>query len=233
MRLRVVEPELLDQLPPDDPRAIKCRRDLKRANTLMMHPFVMARTLRQYWGSDSPRVLVDLGSGDGTFVLRVAQRLSRHWRNVHAILLDQRAVVSDETRAGFAALSWTVEPVRAHVLDFFGQLRTEPVDIVTANLFLHHLQDQELARLLAQAAPSTKLFVACELQRTKLVREIGRMQWLIGGGDVICYDGVVSTRASFRGQEISALWPRQAGWDLFEKPVGPMTHVFVARRRAG
>jgi len=233
VRLRIVEPELLDQLSPDDPRAIKCRRDLKRANTLMMHPFIMARTLRQHWGGDSPRVLVDLGSGDGTFVLRVAQRLSRHWRNVHAILLDQRAVVSEETRAGFAALNWTVEPVRTHVLDFFNQLRTEPVDIVTANLFLHHLQDQELERLLAQAASSTKLFVACELQRTKLVREIGRMQWLIGGGDVICYDGVVSTRASFRGQEISALWPRQDGWDLFENELGPMAHVFVARRRTG
>jgi len=166
-------------------------------------------------------------------VLRVAQRLSRHWRNVHAILLDQRAVVSEETRAGFAALSWTVEPVRAHVLDFFTQLRTEPVDIVSANLFLHHLQDHELARLLAQAAPATRLFAACELQRTKFVREIGRMQWLIGGGDVICYDGVVSTRASFRGQELSALWPRQDGWDLFENRVGPMAHVFVARRRAG
>jgi Methyltransferase domain len=232
VRLRIVEPELLDSLAPDDPRALKLRRDLKRANTLMMHPLIMARTLHKHWRGDSPRVLVDLGSGDGTFVLRVAQRLARHWRNVHVILLDARGIVSDETRAGFAALSWSVEPVRAHVQDFFSQMRTEPVDIVSANLFLHQLQDQDLANLLAQTAPKTKLFAACELRRTKLVRELGRMQWLIGAGDVICYDGVVSVRASFLGQEISALWPKQDGWDLSEYAVGPMTHVFTARRRA-
>jgi Methyltransferase domain len=230
VRLRIVEPELLDSLAPDDPRALRCRRDLKRANTLMMHPLIMAHTLHRHWRGDPPRVLVDLGSGDGTLVLRVARRLARHWRNVHVILLDRGAIVTDETRAGFAALSWSVEPVRAHVQDFFGQLRTEPVDIVSANLFLHQLQDQDLANLLAQAAPKTTMFAACELQRTRFVREVGRYQWLFGAGDVICYDGVVSARASFRDKEISALWPRQEGWALSEKPVGFMTHVFVARR---
>jgi hypothetical protein len=231
VRLRVVEPEQLDQLAPDDPRALKLRRDLKRANTLMMHPQIMARAVYQHWRGDNPKVMVDLGSGDGTLVLRVAQRLAQHWRNVHVILLDRGAIVTEETRAGFAALGWSVEPVRSHVLEFFGQSRTEPVDIVTANLFIHQLNDQDLANLLAQIAPMTRLFVACELRRTKLVRELGRLQWLIGGGDVICYDGVVSARASFLGKEISALWPKQGGWELSGNAVGPLTHVFAARRQ--
>jgi hypothetical protein len=232
MRVRRVEPELIDQLPPDDPLVVELRRDLKRANTLMMHPRIMARILYRHWGNGaSPRVIVDLGAGDGAFLLEVARRLSRDWRNVHAILLDQGAIVGDDTRAGFAALNWSVEPIRACVLDFFADLRTEPVDIVTANLFLHHLKDEDLARLLAQVAGSTKLFAACELRRTRLVREIGRYQWLIGAGELICRDGVVSTNASFRDQEISTLWPRQNGWDLREKAWGPLTHVFVAKRQ--
>jgi hypothetical protein len=98
-------------------------------------------------------------------------------------------------------------------------------------LFLHHLQNADLQRLLAQAAAVAKLFVACELQRTRLVREFGRLQWLIGGGEVICHDGVISARASFRDHEISALWPAEADWELFEHDVGPMAHVFIARRR--
>jgi Methyltransferase domain len=231
VHLRVVEPELLDQLPPDDPRVVQCRRDLKRANTLMMHPFIMARLLYRYWEGAPPRTLVDLGAGDGTFMLRVAQRLARYWRDVHVILLDRGAIVSDGTRAGYAALNWSVEPVRAHVQDF-AQLRGESVDIVTANLFLHQLKDDDLANLLAQAAPMARLFAACELQRTRLVREIGRMQWLIGAGELMCHDGVISTRASFWGGEISALWPRQDGWTLVEKSCGPLTHVFVAKRQA-
>lgn len=233
MRVRSVEPELIDQLPPDDPRVVQCRRDLKRANALMMHPQIMARILYRHWGGGvSPRVLVDLGAGDGAFTLEVARRLSKDWRNVHAILLDQRAIVSDETRAGFAALNWSVEPIQACALDFFTSSRPGSVDIVTANLFLHHLRDHDLACLLARVADSTRLFAACDLRRMRLVREIGRMQWLFGAGELICHDSVLSTRASFWGQEISALWPRRDGWHLCEKAWGPFTHIFVAKRRA-
>jgi len=233
VRLRRVEPELLDRLPPDDPRAIRCRRDLKRANALMLQDRIMARTLRKHWRGDSPRRLVDLGSGDGTFMLKVARRLAPYWRGVHLTLLDQQSIVSDETREGFAALQWTVEPVAAKVLDFLARPQGNRADIVSANLFLHHLQDDELRHLLALTAPTTTMFAACELQRTRFVREVGRMQWLIGAGDVICHDGAVSARASFRGQEISALWPTQDGWDLSEHALGPMAHIFVARRRGG
>jgi hypothetical protein len=58
------------------------------------------------------------------------------------------------------------------------------------------------------------------------------MQWLIGAGELMCHDGVISTKASFWGEEISALWPRQDGWTLVEKAWGPFTHVFVAKRQA-
>lgn len=229
MLQRLVEPELLDRLPADDPRAIRGRRDLKRANLLMLQPAIMARTLLTYAGA-RPRVLLDLGSGDGTLMLRVARRLAPEWSNVHAILLDQRNIVSRETLDGFTALGWTAEPATANVLDFLAR-RSDPLDVITANLFLHHLEDQALRQLFVQAASRTRLFVGCELQRSRLVREIGRMQWIIGGGDVICHDAVVSARASFLGNELSALWPDEPEWECFERPLGPMAHVFVARRR--
>src|SRR5437667_3550592 len=172
---RQVAPELLDLLAADDPRAIRCRRDLERANTIMFQHILMARILRKYAGNDPPRVLVDLGSGDGTLMLRVAQKLASSWRNVHVILLDRLSAVSPETRGGFKALQWTIETVAANALDFFSQSWADRLDIVTANLFLHHLRDEDLQHLLAQVGAATKLFVACELQRTKLVREIGRL----------------------------------------------------------
>jgi hypothetical protein len=231
MRERCVEPEILDQLPADDPRAVRARRDLKRANALMMHHIIMARTLRKYVAAAKPRVLVDLGSGDGTFMLRVAQRLAPRWSHIRVVLVDQTGNVSPETQAEFAALGWQVEMVRASVAEFCSQMRSDRVDAITANLFLHHLSDESLRELFSHAAPRTDLFVTCELQRTAFVREIGRMQWIIGAGEVACHDGVISARAAFREKEISALWPDHRGWRLFEYPKGPMTHVFVAERR--
>ena len=44
---RIVEPELLDGLPREDPRAIRSRRDLRRVNVLMRNHSVMADALRR------------------------------------------------------------------------------------------------------------------------------------------------------------------------------------------
>jgi hypothetical protein len=227
---RVVEPEILDGLPPEDPRALRARRDLKRVNTMMLQHIIMARALSHHCADKQPRVLADLGSGDGTLLLRVAQRLGPQWRGMKAILVDQRDAVSAETRHSFGRLGWDLEVVTQGVFEFFEQPRAPHIDVITANLFLHHLQDRELAALFAKAAQATETFVVGELRRTRFVRETGRYMWLLGGGDVICKDGIISARAAFLGKELSALWPRDDAWETFEHAVGPWTHLFVARR---
>ena len=77
---RVVEPELLDDLPPADPRAVGSRADLRRLNLLMGHAGILSRALRQPLAETSlrsrPLRLVELGAGDGTLLLRLARRWS-------------------------------------------------------------------------------------------------------------------------------------------------------------
>jgi SAM-dependent methyltransferase len=228
---RVVEPEILDQLAPDDPRALRARRDLRRVNALMFQDLIVARALAKYC-TTRPRVFVDLGSGDGTFILKVARRLAKRWQNVELVIVDQADAVAEETRAAFTALSWKVNVEVANVFDFMERTRRPDIDVMTANMFLHHFPEPELARLLAKIARVTPLFIVGELRRTKFVREAGRNMWLLGGGDVICYDGRVSARAAFIGQELSALWPKESGWQLTERAVGPWTHLFVAQRQS-
>ena len=227
---RVVEPEILDRLAPDDPRALRARRDLRRANAMMLQDVVMARTLSKY-ATRPPRVLVDLGSGDGIFMLRVARRLARRWRDVEAILVDQQDAVSGETRAAFAALGWKVSVAAENVFAFLERTPRPEADVITANMFLHHLQEADLVRVLASVARIAPLFVAGELRRTKFARESARFMWLAGFGDVICHDARVSATAAFVGKELSALWP-QDGWRTREGAVSPWTHFFVAQRSA-
>ena len=226
---RAVEAEWLDQLPADDPRAIRSRADLEVINTWMLQAGIMARALMKHWGRGTPRTLIDLGAGDGTFMLRVARRLAPGWRNVTAILLDRQDIVTAETRAAFGALRWTVETVRGDVLDLLGQ--TKPSDVIAANLFLHHLRHDELQRLFARAARSASLVMACEPRRGPLGLLASRMVGAIGCGDVSRHDAVVSVRAGFSGKELSALWPEPRRWDLHEYRALPFTHCFVARRR--
>ncbi|HEV3397246.1 MAG TPA: methyltransferase domain-containing protein [Xanthobacteraceae bacterium] len=226
---RKLEPEWLDELPADDPRAMRSRRDLVRLNAWMGQAGIMARALLAHGEPTRPRRLLDLGAGDGSFMLRIARRLARRWPGVTAILLDRQDIVSRETREAFAALAWTVETVTADVFDFLGRARPGDLDAITGNLFLHHFTEAQLARLFAQAAPACRLFVACEPRRAKFAVRASRVLWAIGCNDVTVHDAVASARAGFDGRELSALWPGRGGWELHERAAGLFSHCFVAR----
>src|SRR5437868_3452070 len=108
---RQVQREWLDELPADDPRAIRSRRDLIRVNTWMLQPGMMARALLTHHAGNVPRTLLHRGPGDGPFVLRVARLLARRWRGVRVLMLDRQDIVSKATRDEFEALGWRTETI--------------------------------------------------------------------------------------------------------------------------
>ena len=52
---RTLEPEWLDELPADDPRAMRSRRDLLRINALMTNSTLVARELHGVFPGTPPR----------------------------------------------------------------------------------------------------------------------------------------------------------------------------------
>ena len=85
---RQLTPELLDSLSVDDPRAIASRRDLVWVNALMFQSTIMAGLFRQHLAPDRLRLL-EIGAGDGAFMLSVAGRLGPDWTDVDLTLLDR------------------------------------------------------------------------------------------------------------------------------------------------
>ena len=177
---RIVEPEWLDDLSPDDPRAAGSRRDLRRLNTWMRNHAIMANSLQTAANGHTPKQIIELGAGDGDFLLRVAQRLSSFgipssgdpnrptselrtsgvWSEVSVTLLDRQKVVTPQTVAAFASLGWGAEAV---VADIFDWLQTPvPAEIVIVNEVLHHFDDALLAGLFCGIAGRTRLFIAIE-----------------------------------------------------------------------
>jgi hypothetical protein len=227
---RRMEAEWLDELPAEDPRAIRSRRDLRLINALMLQPGIMARSLlAQFPGN--PRSIIDLGAGDGTFMLRVARRLAPSWPRVNVLLVDRHNVVSAATRSQFSALGYRAQPVVADVFEFLE--RAPAADIICANLFLHHFTQAELLRLLALAARSARLLVACEPRRAAWPLLASHLLWAVGCKDVSRHDAVASVRAGFDGRELSALWPERVHWRLDECPARLFTHYFAAWRGTG
>lgn len=229
MVARCVEPELLDELPPDDPYAVGSRRDLLRLNALMGHSRIMAMALRDREPSQA-RHVVELGAGDGRFLLRVARRLSCTWEGTTAVLVDRHSVISAETRQGFEAQGWRLKVVEADAVDWLTQPTVGFCDAVVANLFLHHFSGAQLTRLLGEAARLARAFVAIEPRRAVWPLTCSRMVWMIGCNRVTQKDAPASVRAGFAGHELSGLWPEDRGWSLQERRVGWFSHVFEARR---
>jgi hypothetical protein len=230
---RIVIPELLDELPADDPRAVHSRGDLRRVNKLMGNADIMARAiLERRLTIDARRFsIVELGGGDGTFLLELAKRMAPVHGSTRATLVDQQDLMTKATREGLAALGWHVDTVKADVFEWLG--RRDPNDaaeVTIANLFLHHFEGQRLSTLLRGASTQTRMFVACEPHRSRRALAAASLMGLIGCNSVTVHDARISVRAGFRGTELSAMWPGHRGWTLNEQQAGRFTHAFVAKK---
>lgn len=199
--MRILETEWLDSLPASDPRAEHSRRDLRRVNTLMGNARHIASALKPHW-REGMRV-ADLGAGDGSLMRAVARRLPP----IETIAVDKSDGLD--------------------VLDFLRQSGPR-LDAIVCNLFLHHLDGDVLSDVLALAAERAPLFVACEPRRARIALQASKLLWVLGANEVTRHDAVVSVRAGFTGEELSAIWPA-GNWQLEERVAWPFTHFFSAR----
>jgi len=256
---RVVQPELLDELPPHDRRAVRSRRDLLRINAWMGNAPTMARVLQAALPGSALRQIVELGAGDGEFTLRVAGHLgARNSASPHhselpasarqdavpavppgggtpdtgcrsALLLDRLPLIRPETERRFEQLNWKIRVVTADVFHFY-ENGAITADAVIANLFLHHFTDEQLRRLFRFMQAKARVYIALEPRRSRLTLFASCWLWLIGCNSVTRHDARLSVQAGFNRRELSALWPASSGWELTERPAGFFSHLFVARR---
>ena len=173
---RVVEPEILDELPQNDTRAIRSRRDLRLINFLMGNERWILRHLGQ------SRV-VELGAGDGSLTRKLLSR-------VEVTGLDLQAAPQDLTG------NWKMG-------DLFETLSATAGETVVANLILHHFQQEQLIELGKQLA-NRKRFVFVEPWRSKLALVEGRLLFAFVN-EVTQHDMMVSIRAGFQQGELPKL----------------------------
>lgn len=229
--LRSLQAELVDELPPEHPEAIKTRRDLRRINTLMGHAGILARSIDSVAPAGRNVRIIEIGAGDGEMFLRVAQRLANKWNNVDVTCVDLQDLLRDETRAAFATLGWRVRAVKSDVLQWLSDTAGERSSVIIANLFLHHFTDAQLSNLFSLAAKQSDALIALEPRRAGWPLFCARALALIGFSPVTCHDAPISVQAGFAGRELSALWPQNGAWELTERRAGLFSHLFIARRK--
>ena len=178
-----------------------------------------------------PRTMLELGAGDGTMMLRLAQKRAKAWPDVKVTMLDRHEVVSSDTLDAIRATGWKPTVVAVDVFDWLAIADESRWNVIFANLFIHHFEHDEIATLLGDIALRCSTFVCCEPRRAMLPLMASRMTRLIGAGPVTRSDAVTSIHAGFSGKELSHLWPKRKDWVLHEYPAGLFTHCFIASRK--
>lgn len=240
MMLRVVAAEVLDNLPQDDPRAIRSRRDLKRVHKAMGTRNIILQALRAMKLARlevEPLRVLEIGAGDGSLMLGVAQDLDRAWPKVALTLLDRQALVTPATVASYLTVGWTVATDIGDVLEWAARDTDTPAnaparwDLVVANLFLHHFEGIQLTRLMQAIALKSDRLLACEPRRDWLALAGSHLTGLIGANAVTREDAALSVHAGFNGKELSALWLTFGQhWRIQERAAGLFSHCFCAER---
>ena len=192
---REVIPEILDSLPPDDPGAIRSRRDLRRLNFCMGNDrwirSVLARNVNL-----AKKGIVEIGAGDGDLLRSVA------------------------TLAPATGLDLQPRPVglpseiKWHTGDLFEQSSLPSGGVLVANLFLHHFEPDELKALGALMEPF-ELLVFSEPLRSCGILALSRCVAPFVGS-VTRHDMPVSIRAGFTMGELPTYLGLSDRWSVTE-----------------
>ena len=205
MNTRRVQPELLDALPAYHPDAIRSRRDIRLVNGVMGNFRWLRHQLSQHLRPQD-RVL-ELGAGDATLCRSL---LHRHLLRPDQLLaLDLHPPPPDWPDTA----TWLQQ-------DLFASPFPD-AEIVIANLFLHHFEAPQLARIGSLLSPRTRLLLISEPERRSRYLWAGPLlHFLFRFNHVTRYDMRVSIKAGFRDRElIDALqlqtWQTQQIHSLF------------------
>jgi hypothetical protein len=192
---RFIEPELLDHLDPADPEAVRSRRELRWINAIMGNHRWMRSMLRKHRRAQD--AVLEIGAGDGGLMLDCIRRGLVPARQVSALDFSPRPGPWPPES------SWS----RQSVFD----PGWPSADVVVANLFLHHFDASQLARIGERLRVSRLLLLSEPARRTIHLAQGALLAAVAGFGRVTRHDMMASIRAGFAGDDlIAALGLR--GW---------------------
>lgn len=197
MKERVILPELLDQLPPDDPDAMRARDEMLQVNHIMGNHRWIERMVR--WHSERGWRITELGAGDGALSMRLLASGCCPALSLHAFDMAPRPPHWPN------AAHWTRGDILKQALP--------ETEIVVANLFLHQFTCEELRLMGGQLSSVVRLIVASEPARRWIHTLTGRLFCELAElNHVQRHDMQASIRAGFRGDELREALALDATW---------------------
>lgn len=174
--------------------------------------------------------VLDLATGAGDVPIALGRRAGRCGLRLEFTALDVSGVAIEHAQRRAAAAGVRVDFRQCDVLR--DEWPRGEWDAVTCSLFLHHLDEEGAAALLARMrAAAGRLVLVSDLRRgiaglwlTHLAARV------LTRSPVVRLDGPRSVRGAFTREEAASL-ARRAGWTDFDvRPAWPFRYVLVERK---
>lgn len=231
---RKLDAELMDDPALDAADHDVALRALSRVHHLSGTGVRLRRTLARVAATVPPgrpiRVL-DVGCGGGDSSLAAARWGRDRNRSVEVVALDlsAQALAFARRRSERAGLGITFTRGDAVV-----GLPDGPFDLVVSSLFLHHLSDDQVTRLLDACVQRSRHVVMEDLRRSRLGLLLAHVTLrLVSRSRVAWHDGPSSVRAGWRRSELAVLARRAGLHDAQVRWGWPERWILTATGRLG
>lgn len=211
---RVVQPEILDALSHDDPRALANRRDLRRLNAIMGNTRWFKRRIFSQLQPDD--VVLELGAGEGVLGKRCAAQRPDVRRYV---AIDHAPAPTD----------WPPHYEWRRV-DCLSLPDFNEASVICGNMILHQFDDAALRELGAKVEASAVRMLAL-VEPARYAMHLWQFRLL---HPLLCevskHDGAVSIRAGFRAAELPHLLGLGEQWRIDTQSTWLGAYRLVAKR---
>lgn len=207
LRLRDRQPELMDQpgLPGNlHAHALVSLRRINRVSRVAASVWRPIRELAREPGAPRPLRVLDVACGGGDIVRDLIRRAGRERLDLRVDGCDiSRFAVefaqSAAAREGTAAEFFECDVLSAPLPDDY--------DVVICTLFLHHLNEADAERLLANMARAARrMVVVSDLRRTRIGYWMAHLACnVLTRSPIVRVDGPLSVAAAFSTEEVVAL----------------------------
>jgi SAM-dependent methyltransferase len=202
LRRRSTEPELMDAEASELVTFAACLRDLERINRWTGAYRITLRWLERLLdrhGRKRPLVILDVGSGYGDMLRRIAGFAERQGVAVDLIGVD----ANPHATVAAAGATPPERPIRYVTDNVFDLSPTIRPDVVISALFAHHLDDARLVRFLGWMDERARLgWLINDLHRHPVPYLIARVApVLLQMDDMVRHDASVSVARAFQRRD--------------------------------
>lgn len=206
MQHRVLEQELLDTLPHDDPDALASRQDIEVINQIMGSFRWIQRQLREH--APTTGRIVELGAGDGSLIHQIARaspELAARWTGLDLAPRPKGLPLGVQWVQGDFLQSDASKNALAEA------------GVVVANLILHHFTGDQLRKLAPRLQHARVLLVSEPARYWHHYLQARLLSLMCEFNHVTMCDMRLSIRAGFRPGELPrALMLDHEQWSIEE-----------------